>query len=186
VQGPDALEKAGLIDRTKEDQEDYQRQFNLTVAERRDIEEGTTVLQSAHEWGYYDNPVLLDNLIGWLDERGDREKKLRKELTEWRDTIVQYMDAHKKFKDEEAAKKVEADEDNASRISTRHRVHEDLSAARVRCLRWTNSMAFEELGHPHSRPERPKSKQRIALRQAKGIAVPVNRHGKPVTRQGVR
>ena len=184
VQGPDDMEKAGFIDRSKEDQMEYQRLFNLTVPERRHLEEGKTVLQSAHEWGYYDDPVLLDNLIGWLDDRGEREKILRRGLCEWRDVIVQYMEAHKKFKDEEAARKVEADEDQATRISTRHRTHEDETAARERCLKWTNGMAIDEMGHLHSQPEKPKAKQKVAIRQPKGLAVPVNRHGKPVTRQG--
>lgn len=187
VQGPDELEKDGLIDRTPEDQNDYRRRYGLSVPERRELEEGATVLQSAHEWGYYDDPVLLDNLIGWLDDRGDREKKLRKELFEWRDVIVQYMEAHKKFKDEEAAKKLEVDEEQATRISTRHRVHEDQTAAKERCLKWTNTMAIDEIGHLHSQPEKPKPKQKIALRPPpKGVAVPVNRSGKPVTRQGLR
>lgn len=186
VQGPDELEKSGLIDRTPEDQEEYQRQFNLTVPERRALEEGSTMLQSAHEWGYYDDPVLLDNLIGWLDDRGEREKRLRKELLEWRDTIVQYMEAHKSFKDEEAARRMEVDEEHATRISTRHRAHEGQSASRQRCLKWTNGLAMEYLGHLHSESVvRSKSKRKVALHPAKGLAVPVNRHGKPVTRQGV-
>lgn len=184
VQGPDEMEKAGFIDRTKEDQVEYQKAFNLTVPERRQLEEGNTILQSAQEWGYYDDPVLLDNLIGWLDDRGDREKRLRKELCDWRDVIVQYMEAHKKFKDEEAAKKLEADDEQATRISTRHRTHEDQTAARERCLKWTNGMAIEEFGHLHSQPEKPKPKQKVAIRPPKGLAVPVNgSSSRPVTRK---
>jgi hypothetical protein len=185
VQGPDEMERTGFIDRSKEDQMDYQRRLGLTVPERRELEEGKAYLQSADEWGYYDDPVLLDNLIGWLDDRGEREKKLRRELYDWRDTIVQYMEAHKKFMDEEAAKKIEADEEQATRISTRHKTHEEQSAARERCLKWRNTMAIEENGHLHSEPARPKQKQRTVSKQQRGIAIPVNRYGKPVTRQGV-
>lgn len=185
VQGPDEMERSGFIDRSKEDQMEYQRHFGLTVPERRELEEGKTYLQSADEWGYYDDPVLLDNLIGWLDDRGEREKKLRRELCDWRDTIITYMDARKKFKDEQAAKKIEADEEQATRISTRHKTHEDQSAARERCLKWTNSMAIDEIGHLHSEPARPKPKTRTVAKQQRGVAIPVNRYGKPVTRQGV-
>ncbi|KAK3700580.1 hypothetical protein LTR37_015909, partial [Vermiconidia calcicola] len=184
VQGPDEMERKGFIDRSKEEQIAYQRQCGLTVPERRRLEEGETYLQSANEWGYYDDPVLLDNLIGWLDDRGEREKKLRKELCEWRDTIAEYMEAHKKFKDEEAAKKLEADEEHVTRISTRHKAHEDQSAARERCLKWRNTMAMDELGHLHSEQPKPKPKQKAPPRQQKGVAIPINRHGKPVTRQG--
>jgi hypothetical protein len=95
------------------------------------------------------------------------------------------MDARKKFKDEQAAKKIEADEEQATRISTRHKTHEDQSAARERCLKWTNSMAIDEIGHLHSEPARPKPKTRTVAKQQRGVAIPVNRYGKPVTRQGV-
>ena len=183
VQGPDEMELDGFIIRTKEEQKDYAQRFGLTVPERRKLEEGKTVLQSANEWGYYDDPVVLDNLIGWLDDRGEREKKLRKELVEWRDVVVKYMEAHKKFMDEEAAKKLEADEDHATRISTRNKTQEDQTASRERCLKWRNTMAIEENGHLHSE-NKPKPKNKIPLRQPKGLAVPVNRSGKPVTRQG--
>lgn len=186
VQGPDDMERTGFIDRTPEDQRDYQRHFGLTVLERRGLEEGETILRSANEWGYYDDPARLDNLIGWLDDRGEREKKLRRELCDWRDTIVQYMEAHKKFEDEEAARKLEADDDHATRISTRHKTHEEQSAARQRCLKWTNGMAMDELEHLHSQPSmKPKPKKAVAPKQVKGLAVPVNRYGKPLTRQGV-
>ena len=184
VQGPDDMERDGFIERTKEDQLEYQRHFGLTVPERRQLEEGKTRLQTANEWGFYDNPNVLDSLIAWLDDRGEREKKLRRELTDWRDTIMQYMEAHKKFKDEEAAKKLEADEEQVTRISTRHKTHEEQTAAKERCLKWRNSMAIDELGHLHSEPARPKPKQKAPPKQQKGVAMLVNRYGKPVTRQG--
>lgn len=185
IQGPDEMEREGFIIRTKEEQAAYQRQFSITVPERRKQEEGPTILDNAREWGYIDDPDRLDNLIGWLDDRGEREKKLRKELIEWRDRIAQYMEAHKKFKDEETAKKVEADEEASTRVTTRHKVSEDQAAAKARCLRWTNLMAVDQKGHLHSRPPKPKKeRQSAARREAKGVAVPVNRQGKPVTRQG--
>jgi hypothetical protein len=185
VQGPDKMEREGFIDRPKEDQMEYERKFGLTVPQRRELEEGKTYLQSADEWGYYDDPVLLDNLIGWLDDRGEREKRLRRELCDWRDNIITYMDAHKKFKDEQVAKRIEMDEDQVTRVSTRHKTHEVQSEARARCLKWENSMAREEIGHIHSEPARPKQKPRTVAKQTRGIAIPVNRYGNPVTRQGV-
>lgn len=171
VQGPDKLESGPLIDRTKQEQDEYQRQFGITVHGRRELEEGSTILQSADEWGYYDDPDKLDNLIQYLEEKGEREKALKKELVNWREEIVKYMNAHKKFKEEEATKKIEAEEDQATRVATRHQAQEDKTAAKERCLRWTNLMALDELGHLHSQPDRPKPKK---ARQ-KGVAMVVNR-----------
>lgn len=189
VQGPDKMEAEGFIDRMPEEQREYQARFHMTVPERRRREEGETTLKNAQEWGFYDDPARLENLIGWLDDRGEREKKLRRELCDWREPIVQYMEAYKEFQEQEAAKKLEVDEEQATRISTRHKTHEDQSAARERCLRWTNTMAKDTLGHIHSRPPPPKakggSKLKLELRQPKGVAVPLNRNGKPVTRQGL-
>lgn len=183
VQGPDQMEREGFIDLPPEDQAKYQQVHRMTVPERRQQEEGATMLNSAEEWGYYDNPDRLDNLIGWLDDRGEREKKLRKELMEWRDRIAEYMEAHKRFLNDEAAKKVEVDEEATARVNTRHKVQEDNAAAQERCLRWTNSMAIDEIGHLHSQPN-VKPKKGAAARREKGVAVPLNRNGKPTTRQG--
>ena len=173
VQGPDRLESEPLIYRSKQEQDEYQRHFGLTVPGRRELEEGSTILQTADEWGYYDDPNKLGNLIAYLDDKGEREKKLKKELEDWRGEIVKCMDAHKKFKEEEVTKKVEAEEDQASRVATRHKAAEDQTAAKERCLRWTNLMALDELGHLHSQPDRPKPKK-SASRQ-KGVAVVTNR-----------
>ncbi|KAK4624005.1 Imitation switch two complex protein 1 [Fulvia fulva] len=183
VQGPDPMEREGFIERTKEDQAHYQQRFRMTVPERRKQEEGTTILDNANQWGFYDDPDRLDNLISWLDERGEREKKLRKELCEWRDKIAQYMEAHKKFKGEEAAKKIDVEEEQIARVNTRHKAHEDQTASKERCLRWTNTMALNDMGHLHSEPPKPK-KAKPAAREVKGLAVTVTRGAKPMTRQG--
>ncbi|QIX00820.1 hypothetical protein AMS68_006337 [Peltaster fructicola] len=157
VQGPDTIEREGFINLPEDQQAEYQARFRMTVPERRRQEEGATILESAHEWGYYDNVDRVDSLIAWLDDRGDREKKLLKELKDWRDEIAKYMDIRKKFLDDEAAKKVEADEEHATRITTRHATQKDRTAATERCLKWHNLMAFAELKHLHSQ-NAPKAK----------------------------
>lgn len=187
VQGPDPMESEGFIERTKEDQAEYRNRFGSTVPERRQQEEGATILRNAHQWGFYDDPDRLDHLIGWLDERGEREKKLRKELVDWRDKITEYMVAYKKFFADEAAKKIEGEEEQASRISTRHKVHEEQRDQQERCLKWHNSIAEDELGHLHSEYPRPEEKKTKPVAKApKGVAVPLGRNGKLVTRQGVK
>lgn len=184
VQGPDDMEADGFINLPPDEQKAYRSRFGMTVIERRKQEEGSTSLLSAHEWGFYDDPARLDNLISWLDDHGEREKKLRKELCDWRDVISQYMEAYKNFHDQEAAKKVEVEEENAKRVSTRHKMQEEQTAAKERCLKWTNTMALEDLGHLHSKPaKKPVPKSRA--KQPKGVATLVSRTtGKPVTRQG--
>ncbi|KAK4561720.1 hypothetical protein LTR86_004399 [Recurvomyces mirabilis] len=185
VQGPDDLELEGFIDLVPEDQKAYRLRNGISVLERRKQEEGTTSLMNAQEWGYYDDPERLDQLIAWLDERGEREKKLRKELCDWREIIAQFMEAKKSFINGEAARKVEAEEEHATRVSTRHAAKEDSADAKQRCCKWTNGMALEEYGHVHSRPERKKEKKAKVTVSQKGVATLVSRStGKPVTRQG--
>jgi len=183
VQGPDALEAGPLLERTPEEQKEYQAHFRMTVPERRKREEGPTMLKNAFEWGFYDDPDRLDKLIAWLDDRGVRERKLRKELCDWRDIIVQYMEAFRNFRDQEAAKKLDVDEEPPSRIGTRHKVQEDRTAARERCLKWHNTMVLEEIKELHSRPS---TKKKAAAKQQKGVATTVNRSTKPLTRQGTK
>lgn len=186
VQGPDVMEIEGYIERTKEEQAAYRAQFGLTVLERRQQEEGATVLKSANEWGFYDSPERLDHLIGWLDERGEREKKLKKELVEWKDKIAEYMVAYTNFHSAEK-KKSEGEEESAPRISTRHKVHEEQKDQQERCLKWQNYTAWELLEHLHSQSPKPKEKkEKSAPKAPKGVAVPVGRNGKPATRQGDR
>ncbi|KAK1077224.1 hypothetical protein LTR33_008264 [Friedmanniomyces endolithicus] len=184
VQGPDELEADGFINLAPEDQKQYRARFGMTTTERRKKEEGATCLLNAQEWAFYDDEVRLDNLIGWLDDKGEREKKLRKELVEWREKIVKYMNVYKVFREQEAAQKVEAEEEAATRVSTRHKSLEGQTAGKERCLKWTNGLAHQEQGHLHSQPEK-KTVPKSRAKQAKGVATLVSRStGKPVTRQG--
>lgn len=167
VQGPDTMEREGFIDLPENEQASYKAKHQVTVPERRKVEEGPTSLMNAYEWGYYDDPAVLDNLIGWLDDRGEREKKLRKELYEWRDKISKYMRARKEFMDGEAARKLEAEEEPKKGIATRRQAEQEKAEAGERCLRWRNTMAIEDkhLGHIHSEgmaAKKPKQKKVVA------------------------
>lgn len=182
VQGPSEMELTGFVNLPQDQQKQYKARFQMSVPERRQQEEGATRLETAQEWGYYDDPDRLDSLIAWLDDRGEREKKLLRELREWRDEIAKYMEVRKKFFEEEATRRLELDEEQATRIHTRHAIQKDRSAAAERCLKWRNTMAIEQLRHLHSEnPQRP----RIKKLQLRGVAMPVNnRSGKPTSRQG--
>lgn len=168
VQGPDIMEREGFIDLPEHEQVAYRAKHQMTVPERRKHEEGSTSLMNAYEWGYYDDPAVVDTLIGWLDDRGEREKKLRKELYEWRDKICKYMRARKEFMDGEAARKLEAEEEPKKGIATRRQAEQEKAEAGERCLRWRNTMAIEDksLGHIHSEgmaAKKAKNKKVIAV-----------------------
>jgi hypothetical protein len=168
VQGPDTMEREGFIELPEHEQAAYKDKHQVTVPERRKIEEGPTSLRNAYEWGYYDDPAVLDSLIVWLDDRGEREKKLRKELYEWRDKICKYMRARKEFMDGEAARKLEAEEEPKKGIATRRQAEQEKAEAGDRCLRWRNTMAIEDkhLGHIHSEgiaAKKAKSKKVVAV-----------------------
>ena len=177
VQGPDIMEREGFIDLPVDEQAAYKAKFNATVPERRRLEEGPTSLLNANEWGCIDDPAVLDTLIAWLDDRGEREKKLRKELFEWHDKIAKYMRIRKEFLDAEAAKKLEADEEPKKGIATRRQAEQEKAEAGDRCLRWKNSMGLERNNHLHSESppaKKPKKKTAKEIKEAKEAAAAAN------------
>ncbi len=190
VQGPDDMELQGFIEICEPDKQAYYRRFQLTPAERKRLEEGSTNLTSAKEWGFYDTAEELDMLIGWLDSRGVRELKLKKELNMQRDVIIRNMEKRAAY----LAPREESEEPPA-RMSTRMKALE--SEKTHRCLRWKNTTAMAEFGHRHVDPvPKPRARGRKGVsyeeekvtRSSTGSTAggPTNRQGKPVTRQGSR
>ena len=149
VQGPDEMERNGFIDLNDRDQGMYAQEHGMTVVERKETEEGPTHLYDAHEWGYFDDPDDLDKLIAWLDDRGNRERGLKKELQLWRDVIVEYMKKMRNHLDEVEARKAAGQEEQATRVSTRTKTYVDLDTTQWQCLHWHNSSAIDEMGHLH-------------------------------------
>ena len=176
VQGPDELERRGFIDVDDEEAQRYRGMFQMTPSERKALEEGPTSLLTAKQWGYYDEPDSLDMLIGWLDTRGHRELKLRKELQTFRGKIVAHMDKRKAYIDDAARKTPE--EFTTTRKSTRAKGQGDPVVHR--CRRWRNTMAMGEIGHLHSDHPRPRKKGPDKKRGGN------KQQGKPLTRQGTR
>jgi hypothetical protein len=196
VQGPDQMELDGFIDINEPDKQAYYRRFQMTPAERKKLEEGSTNLKSATEWGFYDSAEELDMLIGWLDSRGLRELKLKKELNMQRDVIIKHMEKRAAYLEPR-----EDSEEPPTRIATRAKNH--VSEKTHRCLRWKNSTALAELGHRHvEAPPKPRQRgkkgvvtydeEKLTTRasaanaSAAASASVLNRQGKPVTRQGTR
>ncbi|ORY10467.1 ALG6, ALG8 glycosyltransferase family-domain-containing protein [Clohesyomyces aquaticus] len=146
--GPNLVEPALTQDRER---------FGFTVPQRKEREEGSTHLSSSTEWGYYDDPSDLDKLLSWLDERGLREKALRKELTMFRDRIALYMGKMKEHLAETEKSKTDSEE-TATRVSTRTKTYVDKDVTKDRCLLWTNSIMRSNDGYNHSEEYEPPRK----------------------------
>lgn len=189
VQGPDDIERQGFIELSDAENMQYRRAFNMGVPERKMLEEGSTHVFSARQWGYYDDPDQLDKLIGWLDPRGVREIKLRKELQAQREKISVHMVKRKEYLTSNDDKKSETGEP-LTRVSTRTKTYIDPTGHR--CLMWKNLTAIEENGHLHSEPKPPSYKKQSAKAAKKAAEEEArqtratNRGGKPLTRQGTR
>jgi hypothetical protein len=172
VQGPDELEIQPNLEEPALSQD--MGEFGWTVPIRKEREEGETHLETSGDWGYYDDPENMEKLIGWLDERGTREKALRKELMTFRDRIAEYMQKMKahleKTEDEETE---EEEEEVPTTRSTRNRastaVEKDSEEAQPKCLLWTNSMMREREGYNHSEEyEPPKRAKKGTAKVTKG------------------
>ena len=190
VQGPDDLERQGFIELSDQENAQYHRAFHMTVPERKMREEGATHVFTAKQWGFYDDPDDLDALIAWLDIRGVREIKLRKELHAQKEKISAHMLKRKEYLSNNDAKTSDSDEP-VKRVSTRTKAYINTQARR--CLAWKNLTALRELGHLHSAPKPPttgraaKSKKApVAVEQEGRQTRATNRAGKPLTRQGTR
>lgn len=210
VQGPDDLERTGFVEVGPEEERKYRRTFQMTVAERKRLEEGPTSLITARHWGFYDEPDQLDMLIGWLNHRGHRELKLRKELQNFRGRIIALMEKRKAYLNVTEKKDLQqqkADDEapiattaTTTRMSTRtknhHHQQQQGEQALRRCQRWKNTMALREIGHLHS--DEPQTRKGVARRKtnrpkdspkATGTAPGTrtnSRPGRPLTRQGTR
>ncbi|KAF7950021.1 hypothetical protein EAE96_007324 [Botrytis aclada] len=154
IQGPDDLEREGYIEMRPEWQDEYRYKFNLTVPERKVMEEGNTHVFNSREWGYYDDPESVEGLLNWLDARGNNELKLRKELQLYKDKITTHMEKRKEYLNPSDEKSIDF---NHKRMSTRGKQQPHVDHTAHRCLSWHNNTAIEELGHLHS--DKPRNRK---------------------------
>lgn len=213
VQGPDDIERIGFIDLDPQWEQEYKNRYNMTVKERKTREEGPTSVFNAHQWGYYDDPKDVEDLLAWLDLRGVNECKLRKEMMLYRDKMMHNMEKRKEYLHPDEHKKDEAEGSKRMSTRTKHHVVEPQSAL-YRCLNWRNTTALNELGHLHSEePPKvtPSRKSASAKKKEKEKEIknhievvieeretrnsrstatssnaPKGRNGKPLSRQGGR
>ncbi|KAH6877884.1 ATP-utilizing chromatin assembly and remodelling N-terminal-domain-containing protein [Alternaria rosae] len=156
VQGPSEYELGPNLEEPALSQ-DMQR-FGYTIPQRKEREEGPTHLSNSNQWAFYDDPEDIDKLLAWLDERGHRERVLRKELQAFRDRIAEYMLKMRKHLEDSNKPQEEDDDDNKTRVSTRNKTHVDKDTPKDRCLLWTNSIMREEFGHNHIEEYEPPKK----------------------------
>ncbi|RDW59504.1 hypothetical protein BP6252_12591 [Coleophoma cylindrospora] len=159
VQGPDEMERLGYIDLEGDWLNEYRMKFDMTPRQRKEMEEGSTNVFHARQWGFYDMPEEVDKLIAWLDPRGFNEVKFKKEIMNYRDRIVERMEKRNEYlkkADDEAP-------ETGKRMSTRTKHQQEVMP--YRCLQWHNTMAVHELGHLHS--EQPR-----ARKPAKKVKIP--------------
>lgn len=169
VQGPDEYELQGSLEEPAISQD--RKRFGFDIPQRKKREEGDTHLSKSTEWAYYDDPEDVDKLLAWLDERGIREKALRKELQVFRDKIVEYMLVMKKHLAEPEKAEEEDEEETTTRISTRNKSYAEKEAAKDRCLLWTNSIMRADFGYNHAEEYEPPKKGKAKLvKTAKGKA----------------
>jgi hypothetical protein len=159
VQGPDDIEREGYIDLKPEWQHEYRMRFNMSVPERKKLEEGPTSVFNAHQWGFYEDPEAVEGLIQWLDPRGFNEAKLKKEMLNYKDKIIKNMERRKEYLNPTEDKSI----DSGKRMSTRKKEqHADHTAHR--CLTWHNGLALEQDGHLHSdQPRARKPAKKAAI-----------------------
>lgn len=158
VQGPDKYDLDSMFDLSKEDEEKYESMHGITVKARRDREEGATKLPDADHYGYIDTPDELSALLNWLDDRGLREKALKKEIILWQEVMIECMEKLQKHHVEEEEKE---NDDLGSRkpqlrVSTRSKNNLDPILDGWKCLKWQNSAALDVLEHKHSETTRQK------------------------------
>ncbi|KAM3070144.1 hypothetical protein ACMFMF_008497 [Clarireedia jacksonii] len=172
VQGPDDLEREGYIEMRPEWQSEYRSKFNMSVPERKIMEEGSTHVFNARQWGYYDDPDAVEGLIDWLDTRGNNELKLRKELIMYKDKITDHMVKRKEYLNpSEEKSSVESSNKRTSTRGKAQQPHPDHTAHR--CLAWRNNTAIKELGHLHSGQPRSRKPAKKAAAAEKPQPPPV-------------
>ncbi|PNS15948.1 hypothetical protein CAC42_4349 [Sphaceloma murrayae] len=144
-QGPLEMERIGFVEMCEADEKGYVARHGVSVVQRkRDEEEGEGV-RTAEQWGYFDTAEEVDGLIAWLEEKGRREKDLKKELVAWRDDIVGQMEQMQEILHplEEVEAEEEAKREVRTRVSTRNKTYLDEGDVEKhwRCLRWRNTKA---------------------------------------------
>ncbi|KAF3938188.1 hypothetical protein ABW19_dt0202254 [Dactylella cylindrospora] len=117
----------------------------MSIKERRKKEEGNAALRGPEKWAYIDDPEDLKALLEWLDVRGERELKLKKELDIYKEHMLRAMENRQRYLSPRENKE---GGEVVVRMSTRTKSVSQIPVQR--CLKWKNNLAVHELGHIHS------------------------------------
>lgn len=108
---------------------------DVSIPERKAIEERTLVLENYCVWGYYDDPDDIQSLVKWLNPYGTREFKLAKEIMSLKPEIMESMRARKEdltndsIEQENELKEVLEDDEDIKEIETKMTTVEELLKA---------------------------------------------------------
>jgi hypothetical protein len=190
VQGPDLDERQGFLveeagtkaaagDADGDIQMNGHGEERMSILSRQAREENGTTLTSPTQYGFIETPEEFEQLMAWFDVRGVREKKLKATFESFKDKIIEGMRNREKYLAESAA--AASENDAGGRMNTRGKTSLDPNV--WRCLNWKNESALEEIDHTHYNHPQPR-KNASKKKDTKGV--PLNRQGKPVSRQGER
>lgn len=182
VQGPDDMEREGFLELPESIKKIYVKEHRVSPVERKTRDEGGTSLPDALHWAFYDEPDQLDELIKWLDPRGFREMRLKKELSNQKKIIEKHMEYRREYLTQ-TAERAESEEIPAKRMSTRTKTYVD--DGKHRCLKWKNTTAVNENGHLHVDAARPTKRAKRATDEPKELKA-ASKQAKPLSRQGSR
>lgn len=194
IQGPDETERQGFLvgeagtkaatppDANDDVQMNDHGEDRITVLDRQAREENGTTLASPTQFGFIETPEEFDQLMSWFDVRGVREKKLKATFELFKDHILGGMRNREQYLSESVAAALENENGTGTgRMSTRGKTHFDPNV--WRCLKWRNDVARDEIQHTHYDQPQPRKN---ASKKKEGKGLPLNRQGKPVSRQGDR
>jgi hypothetical protein len=153
----------------------------LTVLQRQAREENGTTLTSPTQYGFISSPEDFESLLSFFDVRGVREKKLKATFETFKEHILSGMRNREKYLATSVAAAADNDDGKNGGRSTRNKQFFDPGV--WRCLQWRNESAIEEMDHTHYNHPQPKKTKK---KQQEGKNVPLNRQGKPISRQGER
>lgn len=85
IQGPSAIDVHHL------------RGGDGTGLKRKMIEEGENILKNERDWVFIDQVEDFNKLVSWLNDKGLRERALKKELNECRDRVISSFKARRNF-----------------------------------------------------------------------------------------
>jgi hypothetical protein len=145
-----------------EPSEAYKTNLDVNMVERKRKDENGTSLENAHQWAYYDDPTELAALLDWLEQRGVRENKLKKELENLREKIVEGMQNRKMYLQAFIDRRSASGSEAIGSTRSQSKATNSADPGNFRCLQWENGEALRQYGHKHMDQPKPKTKGKKA------------------------